>query len=57
MKHLNFKRLEDPGNLEVRWAGGGVGTSTWRWGGVERSCEMWRSQMVHGEGWGMEYGV
>jgi hypothetical protein len=44
--HLTLKRLEAPGNLEVKWVG--VGASTWRQGGVGRSCRMWNSQMVDG---------
>jgi hypothetical protein len=24
----------------------GIGTSTWKWGGMGRRCRMWRSQMV-----------
>jgi hypothetical protein len=35
MIHQTLKRLEAPGNSEVRW-NGGMGVSTWRqWGGVE----------------------
>jgi hypothetical protein len=34
MMHLTLKGLEAPGSLEVRWGWVGVGTSTWRQGGV-----------------------
>jgi hypothetical protein len=30
--HLTLKILEIPGNGEVWWGGGGVGTSSWRQG-------------------------
>jgi hypothetical protein len=38
---------------QVGW---GVGTATWRWGGVRR-YGMWSSRRVDGEGQRMEYGV
>jgi hypothetical protein len=39
---------------QVGWA---LGASMWRWGGVERRCEMWSNRR---EGWGLggiEYGL
>jgi hypothetical protein len=45
--HLTLKRLETPGNLEVR-LGGVVGTTMWRPGGVGRRYEVWNSQRVGG---------
>jgi hypothetical protein len=47
MMHLTLKRLEAPGNIEVRW-GLGVGAFTWRWNGVDRSCVMWNSLRMDG---------
>jgi hypothetical protein len=39
---------------QVGW---GLGSSTWRWGGMGRRYEMWSSQRLGGVGRGMEYGV
>ena len=55
--HLTLKGLEASGNLEVRWGGGSVGSSLWRWGVVGRRFEMWKTQRVVREGQGMGYGV
>jgi hypothetical protein len=53
MMHLILKKLEVPGNLEVRWGGGG-GIHVEQ--GVGRIYGVWSSQRLEGV-WGMEYGV
>jgi hypothetical protein len=47
--HITLKSLEAPGNLEVWWGGGGVGTYLWRKGVREEVWNVKQSEDGPGE--------